>query len=251
MNIYKTILDKKQKGLKQLVVLVDPDKTTVKELELLCAKAMECNIDYFFVGGSLITNGSVAECVQTIKANSNIPVILFPGNVEQIDANADAILFLSLISGRNAELLIGKHVVAAPVLREINLETIPTGYMLIDSGNVTSVQYISNTKPIPHDKDDIATSTALAGEMLGLKLIYLEAGSGALRPVSESMISKVNQTISVPLIIGGGIRTPEKLIADFNSGADIIVIGNALEKEPNLLNQLADAKNKLNASVKI
>lgn len=246
MNIYQTLLDKKQLGLKQLVVLVDPDKTTEKELQFLCAKATECNIDYFFVGGSLITTGSVAECVDTIKKNCTIPVILFPGNVEQIDAHADAILFLSLISGRNAELLIGKHVTAAPILREINLETISTGYMLIESGNVTTVQYISNTKPIPHNQDDIAVSTAMAGEMLGLKLIYLEAGSGALRPVTASMIKKVKQNISVPLLVGGGIRTPQKLIDGYNAGADIIIVGNALEKEPELLQELADAKTKLN-----
>ncbi len=251
MNIYQTILDKKQQGIKQLAVLVDPDKTEPKGLEQLCNSAVKNNIDYFFVGGSLITNGSIAECVTVIKKCCNIPVVLFPGNVEQIDAQADAILFLSLISGRNAELLIGKHVTAAPILKEINLETIATGYMLIESGNVTTVQYISNTKPIPHDQDDIAVSTAMAGEMLGLKLIYLEAGSGALRPVTESMIAKVKQNISVPLVVGGGIRTAEKLIDSFAAGADVIVVGNALEKEPTLLNELADAKAKMSNSKKL
>ncbi len=243
MSIYQQILSRKLLGRKQLAVLVDPDKTGGKPLEKLAAEAEKNAIDYFFVGGSLLTNGDLSECVATIKNSCNVPVILFPGSVQQIDARADALLFLSLISGRNPELLIGHHVTAAPLLIDRKLEVISTGYLLIESGNVTTVQYVSNTLPIPANKTDIAAATALAGEFLGMKLIFAEAGSGAKNPVSEEMISAIKSYITVPLIVGGGIRTPEKVAANFKAGADLIVIGNSLEKNPELLSAMAEAAN--------
>ena len=183
----------------------------------------------------------LSNCLNTLKENSTIPVVLFPGNAMQVNDTADGILFLSLISGRNAEMLIGKQVITAPILRNSSLEILPTGYMLVDSGKPTTVSYMSNTYPIPATKDSIAVCTALAGEMLGLKLIYMDAGSGAQIPVSTSMIESVSTAIDIPLVIGGGIRTPEKAIANAKAGADIIVVGNAIENDVNLIQEIADA----------
>jgi len=171
----------------------------------------------------------------------DIPVVIFPGNSMQIDPLADAILFMSLISGRNPELLIGNQVISAPVIRESRLEPIATGYMLIDSGAPTAAVYMSNTIPLPSDKPEIAACTALAGEMLGLKLIFMDAGSGATKPVSEQTISAVRRTIAVPLVVGGGINSPEKAISACRAGADLIVIGNAVEKDPAILPLIAGA----------
>ena len=176
-----------------------------------------------------------------LKKHAQIPVILFPGNTNQLSYKADGFLFLSLISGRNAEMLIGRHVIAAPYLKLSGLEILPTGYMLIDSGKPTSVSYMSNTFPIPSDKFDIAISTAMAGEMLGMKLIFLEGGSGAELSVSDEMIRMVHGSINIPLIVGGGIRTPERAAQCALAGANVIVIGNALEKKPGLLKEFADA----------
>ena len=202
--------------------------------------ASENCVDFFFVGGSLVTTINLSEVVKQIKQNVTIPVILFPGNSMQIDSSADAILFLSLISGRNPELLIGQHVIAAPVIRNTKLEVIPTGYMLINSGRTTSVAYISNTMPIPDDKYSLAACTAMAGEMLGLQAIYIDAGSGAEKEISARMIASVRKAINVPLIVGGGINTSQKAFKALEAGADMIVIGNALEKEPELLIEIAD-----------
>ena len=203
----------------------------------------------FFVGGSLLTNDYLKNCITTIKNNSKIPVVLFPGNAMQVDEQADAILFLSLISGRNAEMLIGKQVITAPILKKSSLEVIPTGYMLIDSGKQTTVSYMSNTTPIPHDKEQIAKCTALAGEMLGLKMIFMDGGSGALNPISTKMIRSVSKTIDVPLVIGGGINSGKKAIENCKAGADIIVVGNAIEKNERLINEIATSvkEYKLNA----
>ena len=207
--------------------------------------AESCGVDYIFVGGSLLINGNLNNCIEKIKSNCKIPVVLFPGNTMQIDKHADAILLLSLISGRNPDLLIGKHVVAAPILKENNLETIATGYMLVESGNFTTVQYMSNTRPIPAEKNEIAVCTAVAGEMLGLKTIYMDAGSGALNPVSEKMIESVRKNVSIPIIIGGGIRTAERAIATCKAGADIVVVGNAIEKDSELLKTISEAVHQL------
>lgn len=246
MNVYAEIEKKRKEGKKQFAILIDPDKPANAEVTALAKIAANCGVDYLFVGGSLLTNGNLTNCIETLKRNCKIPVVLFPGNTMQIDKNADAILFLSLISGRNPDLLIGKHVIAAPIIREQKLETISTGYMLIESGNSTAVQYMSNTRPIPADKNEIAVCTALAGEMLGLKMIYMDAGSGALNPVSEKMIESVRKNISLPLIIGGGIRTPEKAVATATAGADVVVIGNSIEKNHSLIEKISKAVHGLN-----
>ena len=238
MAIYEKFQDKKRK---KLSVLIDPDKPSDAQMLSIIEKANEADVDFFFVGGSLLVTDSLDHCIKLIKANSNIPVLIFPGNSLQISKYCDGFLLLSLISGRNPEMLIGRHVIAAPYLKLYGNEIIPTGYMLIDSGKATSVSYMSDTTPIPHDKDDIAMCTALAGEMLGLKLIYLEAGSGAIEPVSTSMISKVSQVIKVPLIVGGGIRTPEMAAEAAKAGADVICIGTKFEKEPEMLKKFAEA----------
>ena len=238
MAIYDKFQDKTRK---KLAVLVDPDKPTDAQIISIVEKAKAADVDFFFVGGSLLVTDSLDHCIKLIKEHCDIPVLIFPGNSLQISKYCDGFLLLSLISGRNPEMLIGRHVIAAPYLKLYGNEIIPTGYMLIDSGKATSVTYMSDTTPIPHDKDDIAMCTAIAGEMLGLKLIYLEAGSGALMPVSTSMISKVSQMINIPLIVGGGIKTPEMAADAVKAGADVIVIGTAFEKEPELLQQFAKA----------
>ena len=238
MAIYDRFQDKTRK---KLAVLIDPDKPTDAQIISIIDKAKAADVDFFFVGGSLLVTDSLDHCIKLIKEHCDIPVLIFPGNSLHISKYCDGFLLLSLISGRNPEMLIGRHVIAAPYLKLYGNEIIPTGYMLIDSGKATSVTYMSDTTPIPHDKDDIAMCTAIAGEMLGLKLIYLEAGSGALMPVSTSMISKVSQMIKIPLIVGGGIKTPEMAADAVKAGADVIVIGTAFEKEPELLQQFAKA----------
>ena len=235
--LYPNLIEAKKRGEKQLAILFDPDKLRLQKMEKAIELAVECGVDYFFIGGSLVVNSMLDPLLADIRKRCKIPLLLFPGSSFQLSYRADAILFLSLISGRNPELLIGQHVVAAPYLKMSPLEIISTGYILVDGGVQTSVQ-----SPIPAGKDDIAICTALAGEMLGLKTIYLEAGSGALNPVSVSMIEAVGGTLTVPLIVGGGIRTPEKAAANFSAGADIIVVGNAVENDPGLIRELAAAR---------
>ena len=240
-QIYQSLFDGKEKGEKKFAMLIDPDKVRLGQLDRTIQHACDASVDYFFVGGSLIVNNVLDDCLQEIKSRCDIPLILFPGDSYQLSYRADGILFLSLISGRNAELLIGKHVITAPYLKVSPLEVLPCGYMLIDGGVPTTVSYMSNTLPIPHDKDDVAVCTALAGEMLGLRLMYLDAGSGAARPVSPSMIDAVSGAINIPLIVGGGIRTPEQAMTNVIAGADVIVVGNALEKNPTLIEEISDA----------
>ena len=247
MDIYKFITLNKQKGKKLFAVLIDPDKQSTNELLQLIGKAVVAKVDLIFVGGSLLTNGNFSTCITTIKSNCSIPVVIFPGNSMQVHKNADGILFLSLISGRNPEMLIGNQVISAPLLKNSNLEILSTGYILIDSGKPTTVSYMSNTTPIPYDKNDVAMCTAMAGEMLGLKLIFMDGGSGATNPISESMIYMVSQAIDVPLIIGGGISDGEKAVANCKAGADIVVVGNSIEKNPNLLEEIAQSIHQYNA----
>lgn len=241
MNVYQHIQDSRKAGKKLFAILIDPDKQNENELLQIIEKAKAAQADLFFVGGSLLTNDSLDSCLELLKGNSNIPVVLFPGNAMQVNDKADAILFLSLISGRNAEMLIGKQVITAPILKQSSLEILPTGYMLIDSGKPTTVSYMSNTTPIPHEKNAVAACTAMAGEMLGLKCIFMDGGSGALHPISEKMIASVRQSIDTPLIIGGGISSGEKAAANCQAGADIIVVGNAIEKDENLIAEIANA----------
>jgi phosphoglycerol geranylgeranyltransferase len=241
MSVLSTLRHRHEQKKKSIAVLVDPDKVedTSRLLHFINLASENC-IDFFFVGGSLITSANLSHVVKLIKDNVNIPVVLFPGSAIQVDASADAILFLSLISGRNPELLIGQQVVAAPILKNTKLEIIPTGYMLINSGKLTSVAYVSNTMPIPDDKYSLAAGTAMAGEMLGLQTIYIDAGSGAEKEISARMIGAVRKSVSIPLVVGGGINSAQKAIAALEAGADMIVIGNALEKDPDLLTEVSE-----------
>lgn len=251
-DIYSSLAENRHTGRKSFAVLIDPDKI---EGESACMRivnmSIENQVDYFLVGGSLITGNNFGRVVQLIKENTDIPVVIFPGSSMHIESTADAILFLSLISGRNPDLLIGQHVVAAPVLKRSNLEVLPTGYMLINSGQQTTVSYMSNTTPIPHDKTSVAACTAIAGEMLGLKLIYMDAGSGAEVPVSSKMINMVRKAVDIPLIVGGGINNAHKAARAYESGADMIVIGNGIEKNPTLLVEVAELTNRYNQQLKV
>ncbi|RLD62820.1 MAG: geranylgeranylglyceryl/heptaprenylglyceryl phosphate synthase [Bacteroidetes bacterium] len=237
--IYNNILQKKKNKKKQLALLIDPDKQNTQSLIEVVQKTNENKVDFILIGGSIISN-SINDVIETVKKNCSIPIVLFPGSLLQVSNKADGILLLSLISGRNPDFLIGNHVVAAPLLKKSKLEILSTGYILINSGVSTSVAYMSNSTPIPYDKTDIAVATAIAGEMLGHKLIYLEAGSGAPKPVDSKMVEQVKQNINVPLIVGGGISTKNDLISICDAGADIIVIGTAFEKNLNLLNEFSE-----------
>lgn len=219
---------------KSIALLLDPDKTKGDSLVNILKIAVDCNADYILAGGS-ITFNSIDNLIDTIKELCSIPVILFPGNLLQLTRKADAILLLSLISGRNPELLIGNHVIAAPYLKDIKEKLFPVGYILISCGNKTSVEYISQTEAIPGDKPDIVVATALAGEMLGLKMIYLEAGSGALNIVPVGIVRAVRDNVSIPVAVGGGIKTGKEVEELFMAGADLIILGNGVEKNPNLL----------------
>lgn len=239
--LYTQLRERKQKGQKSFAVLIDPDKVNPLSIEQLVKQSTEAGVDYFLVGGSLVISNRLDEVVQQIKASCDIPVILFPGSPSQISKYADGLLYLSLISGRNPELLIGQHVISAPFVKQSGLEIISTGYMVVDGGAPTTVSYISNAAPLPSDKNEIAMCTAMAGEMLGMKVIYMDAGSGAKRSISESMIQAVAQQIEAPLIVGGGITDPEKAYRNCKAGADVIVIGNAIEKDPQLIKEMAAA----------
>ena len=236
-TIFKLINTRVSEGKKMVALLIDPDKTDGDKLTRLIEKCKLFTPDLIFVGGSLISV-DVSSVYEQLKRELTIPIVTFPGGLNQISYSADGLLFLSLISGRNPELLIGNHVAAAPSLKRSGVEVISTGYILVDGGVVTSVQYMSNTVPVPAEKEDIAIATAIAGEFLGMKLIYLEAGSGALRPISSSMIAGVKNAINVPLIVGGGITNGGKLAEAFQAGADIVVIGTAVERDPNLLEDM-------------
>lgn len=240
-TIYDHLLLSKEAGEKKFVVLIDPDKLRLNNIDTIINISLKSKVDYFFIGGSLVVNNMLDQCLMKIREACDIPMILFPGSSLQISYKADAILYMSLISGRNAELLIGKQVQSAPYIKMSPLEYISTGYMLIDGGIPTTVSYISNTQPIPNNKVDIAMATAMAGEMLGHKLIYMDAGSGAKIPISTDMISGVSGAIDIPLIIGGGIKDPQKAFDNVKAGADIIVVGDAIEKDPSLIVDLSAA----------
>lgn len=247
MTILKSLVDNKADGLKSLAVLIDPDK--LQDQASLSGLINICNdsgVDYIFVGGSLLVNGSLSETVEGVKKSTKIPLILFPGSNLHIDTSADAILFLSLISGRNPDLLIGQHVAAAPILKKSQLEVLSTGYILIGNDANTTVAHMSQTTPIPTEKSDIAVCTALAGELLGLKLIYLDAGSGAKEEVPAKMIEKVKKSIKIPLIVGGGINSVAKARIAYQSGADMIVLGTAVEKNSEFISEVAEIRNQLN-----
>ena len=231
---------------KKLALLIDPENTNGhEELVELLEVVEKAKVDYIFVGGSLVTHNKIDEVVKSIKENSNLPVVLFPGGLNQISSHADAILFLSLISGRNPDFLISKQVAAAPLVKKLGLKVVPTGYLLI--GTTSSASFMSNTTPIPYDKSDIAVATALAGEMMGQQAIYLDAGSGAPEPVRAKMINEVRKVITTPLIVGGGITGFDEAYAALEAGADILVVGNATEKDPHIIKEIAGAVSAMNA----
>lgn len=231
----------------RLAVLIDPDKNQDEQkLQQLVGKINVLKPAFIFVGGSTVDTVVFDRCVETIKKNSAIPLIIFPGSHHQIHARADGILFLSLISGRNPDYLIGHHVEAAHLLKKMSLEVIPTGYLLIDGGKNSSVQYVSQTTPIPSDQDSIAIKTAVAGEMLGMRAIFLDAGSGALNAVPLRMIREVRKNISVPLIVGGGLRTAEGVSEALHAGADLVVIGNKIEEDFDFLLELMTVQRRQN-----
>jgi phosphoglycerol geranylgeranyltransferase len=242
MNI---ILDRlvsaRQTNSKLFGLLIDPDKTSPQKAILIAGEAITASVDFILVGGSLVLHNELPQLIRAIKDHCGIPIILFPGSVMQINPDADAILLLSLISGRNPEYLIGKHVEAAFLIKSSGLEVIPTGYMLIESGNTTTVKYVSNTVPIPSDKNEIASCTALAGEQLGLRSIYLEAGSGALNPVPSELIASVCANINLPVIVGGGIRSVSQALDACKAGATLVVVGNGAEDSIKMIHDIADS----------
>lgn len=236
------ILKARTTGRKLLAVLVDPDLGQQGDLlERTVQNACMAKADLIFVGGSLLTTADLDHCVKRVKDLSDRPVVLFPGSPTQVSAHADALLFLSLISGRNAELLIGHHVTAAPSVKAYGLEAIPTGYMLVDGGRTTTAHYVSQSTPIPHDKPGIAVATALAGELLGLRTIYMDTGSGAPRTVSTDMVAAVRAAVDLPIIVGGGIRNGKDAQALCLAGADVLVVGTAFEEDPERIFALREA----------
>lgn len=245
-SIYQEMLDRKARGQKSFILLIDPDKFDKKIGQALHEQDAYNQADFLFVGGSLINGSNINWTILEIKSYTERPVIIFPGSNMHIDLAADGILFLSLISGRNPEFLIGQHIVAAPFLKKSRLEVLATGYMLVEGGQATTVSYISNTTPIPYDKPEVAACTAIAGEMLGLKLIYADAGSGAQKSISKKMIHSIRKAIDVPLMIGGGIRSATKAREILEAGADTIVVGNAAEKDPGLIREIAEEIKKVN-----
>jgi phosphoglycerol geranylgeranyltransferase len=237
-SVYKNIIDSVQKEEKLLAVLIDPDKMAIEMVSNFIEKVNKSIATHIFIGGSTVEEYATEKLVSEIKRHTKLPVVLFPGGVSQITENADALLFLSLISGRNPEYLIGKQVKAVSKLREIHLEVIPTGYILIENGKETSVQRVSETLPMSRANIQAIIDTAKAGELLGMKLIYLEAGSGAIHPITTDIIKKVKQEVNIPLIVGGGIRSKEQLDEAYKSGADIVVIGTAFEMNASFFNEL-------------
>ena len=237
MTIYKQILQSKEANQKLLAILLDPDKILWDNLAYLIEKINQSPATHIFIGGSHVQNNILDDLIIALKQKINLPIVLFPGNPSQISDQADGILFLSLISGRNSDYLIDHQVDAAPILKKTKLEIISTGYMLIESGGETAVERISKTKPLDRAKFDLAVATAQAGEMLGNKLIYLEAGSGAKQAVPLEMIQKVAQNIEIPLIVGGGIINLQGIQKAYEAGADLVVIGTAFENDANFFNQ--------------
>jgi putative glycerol-1-phosphate prenyltransferase len=232
----------KAEGRTLLAVLIDPDfGQDEARLERTVQNACMAKADLIFVGGSLLTSATFDRCVALVKQWSDRPVVLFPGSPAQLSRHADAVLFLSLISGRNPELLIGHHVTAAPTIRTLGIEAIPTGYMLIDGGRPTTVSYVSQTLPIPQDKPGIAAATAIAGELLGLRTVYMDTGSGAIRTVSPEMIAAVRKSVDLPIIIGGGIRDAATARALADAGADVLVVGTVFEEDPEQIFAMSEA----------
>ncbi len=230
---------------RKIAVLIDPDYVAEIDLRTFLVGLSEAQVDVILLGGSLLAGGSIEDVVDSIKQHTDIPVIIFPGSAIQVASNADGILFLSLISGRNPEFLIGQQVIAAPYIKKANIQPISTGYILVDCGSETTASYISGTKPLPFNKPQIAAATALAGEMLGMEMIYLDGGSGADKPIDKSMISAVRSEINLPIIVGGGLRTVASIETAFSAGANMVVVGTMLEKSPDFIEKIKAIKERL------
>lgn len=238
-NILNHIIKNKQSGNKLLAILLDPDKLSRDQLPESLTKISGHKVNYIFVGGSAVSNGITDLFVKRIKELTQIPIVLFPGDFSQLTNHADSVLFLSLLSGRNPEYLVDQQIKSVKFLKESNIEIIPTGYVLIDGDVVSSVQKVSNTKPIPQENMDEIVNTSLAGQFLGKQIIYLEAGSGAKKSIDTKIIRQVSKSITIPLIVGGGIRTKLQLENAYKNGADIVVIGTAFEHNNNFLTELS------------
>ncbi|GAB4134974.1 MAG: geranylgeranylglyceryl/heptaprenylglyceryl phosphate synthase [Ignavibacteriales bacterium] len=231
MKVYEQIQNTIIKKGAAYFILIDPDKTFGERLEKFIDECVKADVDGFLIGGSLMLNPNLSTEIEIIKKRCSLPVIIFPGSVSQLSPNADALLYISLISGRNADQIIGKHILAAPMIKKTGIEPISTGYILVESGSTTTAEYISGSKPIPRNKPEIAMATALAAEFMGMKMIYLEAGSGAKMSVPEEMIKLVSSNCSIPVIVGGGICDSKSARAKVNAGAKIIVTGNHFENK--------------------
>lgn len=238
-KIYKSISDKGA----AYFVLIDPDDISGERLQNFVRHCEKSGVDGFLVGGSLMMSNTLDDVLEAISSVSSLPTILFPGSVSQISSRADAILFISLISGRNAEHLIGTHVIAAPLVKKSGIEPISTGYMLVESGSKTTAEYMSGSSPIPRNKPEIATATALAAEYLGMNFVYLEGGSGAEKSVPNEMVKMVSSALSIPVIVGGGIRDSKTAREKVENGASVVITGNFFEDDNNwhLVKEFADA----------
>lgn len=242
MNIYQSILDSRQKREKLLAVLIDPEKMRLNRVEDFLERTENSLATHIFVGGSTDNNNNIHDLIKEIKHHTNLPVLLFPGSASQLSNHADAVLFLSLLSGRNAEYLIGQQIDAALEIYNSDLEVIPTAYLLIDGGRETSVQRVTQTNPLPNENCSAVLRTALAGQYSGKKLIYLEAGSGAKHPVNSEIIKSLKEHLDIPIIVGGGISSIEQLDIAYEAGADLVVIGTAFEKDPTFFNHFQKEK---------
>lgn len=236
MSILKQLTEKEG----QIALLIDPEKTNeLSSLKGIIEKATFAGVSYFFVGGSTVKRSDIEKVVQILKSNSSIPVILFPGASHQLSESADALLFLSLISGRNPDYLIGHHVQCAEEVNEMALEVLPTAYLLVDGGKPSSVAYISQTTPIPRDQENIVLKTAIAGKLMGQQIIYLDAGSGALHHVPTQMVKRIKSKINLPLIVGGGVKDIQAMETLKSAGVNVIVIGNKIEEDIEFLLDIA------------
>jgi len=234
MGVFNKLLQRARLKGGGYFVLIDPDTRTEAELRAFVREICSSGVDAILVGGSLIIGAGFHETLEIVKAESNVPVIIFPGSVAQVSYRADAVLYLSLISGRNPNALFGEHVIAAPTIRKLGIEPISTGYMLFESGRTTTAEFMSNTRPLPIGKPEIAMAHALAAQYMGMSTVYLEAGSGAERPIPDQIVKAVSDYIDIPVIVGGGIRTPQEARAKVEAGATFIVTGNVYDDDSNI-----------------
>jgi len=234
MGVFNQLLEKARRKGGGYFILIDPDTRPPAEVRAFVREICACGVDAILVGGSLIIGAGFHETLEIVKSESNVPVIIFPGSVAQVSDRADAVLYISLISGRNPNFLFGEHVIAAPAIRKLEIEPISTGYMLFESGRTTTAEFMSNTRPLPVNKPEIAMAHALAAQYMGMSTIYLEAGSGAEHSVPNQVVKAVSSYIDIPVIVGGGIRTPEEARAKIEAGATFIVTGNVFDNDANI-----------------